>query len=274
MSSTFGVAMSQRSHNRSREQRAKAGDPRQIEYRAADADVQDEAGVVAGYLSTFWVVDSYGTAFAPGCFDKTLRERGEKLFLLYQHNPDWAIGKLSNLTVDEIGLKHESQVVDDGAEGSVALKRLRAGVPFGHSHGFRTIYERPAKPDDDPLIFTANSPEWAKRFPEEVWVVEESKEYEGSIVTFPANDLAVITDVRSDLEMQTLAQTLEALRDGRLNAAQRALIADIAAAWQAAPELHPQPPRTDDQARDDRTAALAVLAASCGLTVEQFLNAA
>jgi len=256
-----------------REERTKAGDSRQIEYRAAEANLKDAEGVVAGYLSTFWVVDSYGTAFAPGAFDKTLRERGEKLFLLYQHNPDWAIGRLTNVSTDEIGLKHESQVVDDGAEGTVALKRLKAGVPFGHSHGFRTIYERLAK-DEDPLVFTANSPEWAKRWPEDVWVIEEAKEYEGSIVTFPANDLAIITSVRADLGAQTLAQTLEDLRAGRLDPAQRSLIADLAAAWQAAPESREGPPRTDDEARTDRAAALGLMLANVGLTLDDLLTTA
>lgn len=262
-----------RQRSRSREQRAKAGDPRQIEYRAADPDVQADEGIVSGYLSANWVVDSYGTAFTPSAWTKTINERGDKFFLLYQHSPSDAIGKLANVATDDIGLKHSSQIVDDDDKGTVVLKRLRAGVPFGHSVGFRTLYERPAK-DDDPLIFTDNSPEWAKRFPEEVWVIEEAKLYEGSIVTFPANDLAIITDVRADLEAQTLTQTLEALRDGRLTPAQRALIAEIAAAWQAAPELHAQPPRTDDEARADRERTLAFMAAQCGLTVEQILTAA
>lgn len=262
-----------RGQGKSREQRAKAGDPRQIEYRAADADLKDQEGVVAGYLSTWWVVDSYGTAFAPNAFDKTIRERGDKFFLLYQHNPSAAIGKLTNVATDAIGLKHESKVVDDGAEGTVALKRLKAGVPFGHSHGFRTIYERPAK-EDDPLVFTENSPKWAEKYRDEVWVIEEVKLYEGSIVTFPANDLAIITDVRADLEAQTLAQTLEDLRRGRLTDAQRTLVAELAAAWQAAPELHQQPPRTGAIARTDREAALRILARQCGMEWEQFVNVA
>jgi len=257
-----------------REQRTKAGDARQIEYRAAEADLKDAEGVVAGYLSTFWVVDSYGTAFAPNAFDKTVRERGDKLFLLYQHDPGAAIGRLSNVEIDSIGLRHESQIVDDGAEGTVALKRLRAGVPFGHSHGFRTIYERPAKPDEDPLIFTENSPEWARRNPDMVWVIEEAKEYEGSIVTFPANDLAVITSVRTDLELQTLAQTLDALKAGQLSPAHRSIIAELAAAWQAAPELHSQPPRTGAGTRDDREAALNLMLADIGLTVDDVLSVA
>lgn len=241
-----------------RTHRTRAGDPRQIEYRAGEAEADAKDGVISGYLSTFWVVDSYGTAFAPGAFDKTLSERRDKLFLLYQHIPSAAIGKLDNLDVDDIGLKHSSQIVDDGAEGTVTLKRLRAGVPFAHSHGFRTIIERPATPSD-PLIFTENTPEWVRRDPTNAWVITESKEYEGSVVTFASNDLAVITSVRSDLETQTLAQTLDDLRNGRLDPAQRALVADLVTAWTAAPELHQQPPRTDEEARQDRELALRYL---------------
>lgn len=256
----------------SREQRTQ-GDPRGIEYRAADADLKSAEGVITGYLSTFWVVDSYGTAFAPTAFDKTLRERGHKLFLLYQHNPDWAIGKLTNLVVDEIGLRHESQIIDDGAEGTVALKRLKGGVPFAHSHGFRTIRERPATADD-PLIFTDNSPQWTRNDPTMVWIQEESKEYEGSVVTFPANDLAIITGVRNELSIQTLAQTLEDLRANRLTPAQRALVADLAAVWQAAPEGLTPPPRTGAQTREDRHAYLALKARDWGISLDELLAAA
>ena len=258
----------------SKEQRAKAGDPRKIEYRAAtEAPVVDEfEGEVSGYLTTWWVVDSFGTAFAPTAFDKTLSERRERLPLLYQHNPDFAIGRLTNIESDDIGLKHSSTVIDDGAEGTVLRKRLEGGVPFGHSHGFRTIQERSAT-DADPLIFSDNTPNWVRNNPNEVYVITEVKAYEGSIVTFPSNDLAIITGVRSNLELETLSTTLEALRAGTLTDAQRALLAEIAAAWEAAPELHPQPPRTLEQARADREFALNLELAHIGLSVEDILSA-
>lgn len=249
---------------------------KQIEFRAADADLKNEDGVVAGYLSTSWVVDSYGTAFTPDAWDRSVRERGDKLFLLYQHWPDWAIGKLTNVTTDDTGLAHESQIVDDGAEGTVALKRLRAGVPFGHSVGFRTLRERPAT-EDDPLIFTDSSPGWARENPDMVYVIEEAKLYEGSIVTFAANDTAVITSVRNDQVLAALSDTLEALRDGRLTPAHRALIADLAAAWErhaaaGADEATTAP--DDAEARDDRDFALEILLADCGLTLEDVTTAA
>lgn len=268
----------------SKEQRARAGDPRRIEYRdngdyigldsvRADPEVDSEAGTVSGYLSAFWVVDSYGTAFAPGAFDKTISERADKFHLLYQHNPDWSIGKLTNVETDSIGLRHSSTVIDDGAEGTTCLKRLRGGVPFGHSHGFRTIQERQATPDD-PLIFSENTPEWVRRDPSNAYVITEVKLYEGSIVTFSSNDLAVITDVRTDVGLQALSDALEALQQGRVSTAQRSLIAEIVRAWEAAPELHPQPPRTSEESRGDREAALEVLFAASGISLSDVLSMA
>jgi HK97 family phage prohead protease len=226
-------------------------DHRQIEYRAMDARADAETGTVAGYLSTFWFVDTYGTAVHPNAFDTTVKMRGDKLPLLYQHNPDWPIGKLANLAIDSTGLKHESVVIDDGAEGTVALRRLRAGVPFAHSFGFRTLRERPAT-DADPLVLPDDLPGYIKaNLPESVYVIEEVKLYEGSIVTFPANENAVIESVRAEVGAQALAQVLDDLRAGRLDAAGRALVAELVAAWpMAAPDAAKSAPRTSDpQAR-------------------------
>ena len=233
---------------RDRPERTKPGDTRQAEFRAMDARADAETGTVEGYLSTFWHVDSYGTAMSPSAFTKTVQERGDRLPLLYQHWPDYAIGKLANLEIDEKGLHHKSQIIDDGAEGTVTLKRLRGGVPFAHSFGFRTLRERPAT-DSDPLILGPDTPAWiTKNLPESVYVIEEVKLYEGSIVTFPANEHAIIEAVRADAGAQALAQTLEDLRAGRLDAAGRALIRELVAAWQAAPEGDSAPPRTDAKA--------------------------
>jgi hypothetical protein len=84
-----------------------------------------------------------------------------------------------------------------------------------------------------------------------VYVIEEVKLYEGSIVTFPANENAVIESVRADIGAQALAQVLDDLRAGRLDAAGRALVAELVAAWpMAAPDAAPSAPRTNDpQAR-------------------------
>lgn len=262
-----GVFVARSGFGMDRPVRTKPGDTRQIEYRGMEARADADAGTIEGYLSTFWHLDSYGTAMHPGAFTKTLQERGDRLPLLLQHNPDWAIGKLENLQIDTTGLHHKSRIIDDGAEGTVTLKRLRAGVPYAHSFGFRTIRERVAT-DADPLIITESTPEWVKNnLPGSAIVVEEVKKYEGSIVTFPANESAIIEAVRADVGAQALAQTLEDLRAGRLDAASRALITELVAAWQAAPEGNSAPPRTD--AKAPRRIDLDLVVARYGHYLEQ-----
>lgn len=249
--------------------RGAGGTTRQIEVRSFEGRADADQGIVSGYLSTFWHVDSYATVMHPSAFTKTLQERGDKLPLLYQHNPDWAIGKLANLVVDETGLHHESPVVDDGAEGTVTLKRLRGGVPFAHSFGFQRIRERPAT-DADPLILGQDVPEWVMRnLPQSVYVIEEVKLWEGSIVTFPANEHAVIEALRTGIRAQGLTQTLEDLRAGRLDAASRALVAELVAAWQsAAPDRGNPAPRTEEEARSDRAFIASFLAREMGIPLE------
>lgn len=249
-----------------------AGRDRLVEFRAMDARADAAAGTVSGYLSTFWAVDSYGTAVHPDAFTRTLAARGDKLPLLYQHVPEWPIGKLGNLATDGHGLRHESQIVDDGAEGTVTLKRLRAGVPFAHSFGFRTLRERPAT-DADPLLLPDDLPEWVRaNLPGSVYVIEEVKLYEGSVVTFPANENAVIESVRADLDAHALARALDDLRAGRIDPARRALVADLAAAHgSAAPDGGNPAPRTETATRDDRLAALSILAPAWGIDVEHLL---
>lgn len=255
--------------------RGAGGTSRQIEVRSFEGRADADQGIVSGYLSTWWHVDSYSTAVHPNAFTKTLQERGDKLPLLYQHNPDWAIGKLAGLEVDDTGLRHASKIVDDGAEGSVTLKRLRGDVPFAHSFGFQTIRERPAT-DADPLILGQDIPEWVMRnLPQSVWVIEEVKLWEGSVVTFPANEHAVIEALRTNIRAQGLTQTLEDLRTGQLDAASRALVAELAAAWQsAAPDRDIPAPRTEEEARADRAFIASFMAREMGLDLEHILCAA
>jgi HK97 family phage prohead protease len=113
---------------------------KQLEHRTTfdielRADKDDGAsGGFAGYAATFNRVDSYGTAFAPGAFEKTLKERGDKVPVLYNHDKNANVGVPELLEVDKTGLRVEARLFDDGAEGTVLLKRLRQGARFGMSH--------------------------------------------------------------------------------------------------------------------------------------------
>lgn len=204
-----------------------------IEYRsigpeALRADV--EAGGFSGHAATFRTVDSYGTAFAPGAFRKTLRERGATIPVLYQHNPDWQIGVPDGLREDERGLATDVRLFEDGGTtvgtGSVALAQLRQGARFGMSFGFNTIADRAAKTSDG--LDLSQTPDLQ---PADVRVITEVRLWEVSLVTFPANEQAQLTAVRAVEEAATLAGLIEAIRAGLLTDEQTALMGELLAAW-------------------------------------------
>lgn len=251
------------------EVRGARGTARQIEARGFDARVQSDSPGFDGYASTFWMVDSYGTAFEPGCFTKTLQERGARALVLWQHNPDWPIGHPTAMAEDDQGLNISASVNEEVTFGHDALALLRGGTPLGLSIGFRTLRERQATAAD-PLRFSINTPEWVKRDPTSAYVIQETALYEFSPVSFASNDEALPSVVRSGLEANTLSLLLDDLRHGVLDPARRALVAAIVAATKTAgPDPVGEPP-TVEMARHDRARALSVLAATCGLTLEQF----
>lgn len=212
--------------------------PNAIEYRSTfELRADAETGGFSGYASTFWRVDSYGTAMSPDAFTRTLADRGDRIPVLYQHNPAANIG-VPELRIDANGLFVDATLIDDGADGTVALKRLRAGARFGLSFGFRTLQSRAAS-DTDPLdlaqILDATS------LYEGLRVLTEVKLYEVSLVTFPANEAATISDVRSAAMNDALVAAIEAIRTNSLNDDQRGLIDAIVAARAASPDGLPAP---------------------------------
>lgn len=193
-----------------------------FDFRAAD----DNPAGFEGYASTFWAADSYWTAMAPGAFKKSIRERADKIPVLWNHNPDAPIGKHVTLKEDKHGLYVNVGIADDGAEGSTFLARMRFGVPFGMSFGFQTIKDRSAE-DDDPIDLTQLS--GAKK--SDIRVITEVKFWESSPVTFPANEAATITATRQQRDAELLTSLLASLRSGDLSDEQERQIAQLLAAW-------------------------------------------
>lgn len=209
-----------------------------------------------GHASTAWHVDSYGTAFAPGAWSKTLSERGSKVLVLWQHDPYQPIGKPTALAEDGTGLAVSAAISDGTSYGRDALALLRDGVPLGLSVGFRTIRERPATASD-PLIFDG-APDAIRGDHAAVSVIEEAKLYEFSLVSFPANDAATVTAIRGDAQIDALSQVLADVRAGRVAPPCRAVLGDLVAAWMDAPggEL-PEPRAAVAPRRIDAALALA-----------------
>jgi HK97 family phage prohead protease len=255
---------------RQTERRDRSGRSQQIEFRGFAIRADGEGGGFDGYASTNWHVDSYLTAFAPGAWAKTLSEQRDRVLVLWQHDPWLPIGRPTEMAEDGTGLKVSARVSEATQAGRDAMALLRDDVPLGLSVGFRTIRERKATEDDPLILDDLQMPEWMKQKGsnplEWIWVIEEARLYEFSVVSFPANLHAEIETVRSGLRAQELARTLDDLRAGRLDPTARALVADLAAAWQAAPDGQPPAPRTDVPAPRNRHAEFALLWAGIDLS--------
>lgn len=216
---------------------------KEIEKRTTlDVRLNEHVDGFSGYASTFWVADSYGTAMAPGSFKKSLRERGDRIPVLWNHDPALPVGKHLSIKEDRTGLAVDIGIADDGAEGSTLLKRLRFGVPLGMSFGFRNIKSR-AGTDDDPIDLS-QLPKGVKKSDIEVYT--ENAYWESSAVTFPANLSATINTIRSDEDIERvslLSQTLEDLRAGDLDEEDErwALLQELVAALNERGEPEPEP---------------------------------
>jgi HK97 family phage prohead protease len=232
---------------------------RDVQYRMAEFRASDDGAGLSGYASHFWSVDSYHTAVKPGAFRKTLKERGERIPILWQHNPDYPIGRPTTLKEDKTGLRFDAAISERTSKGAEAMALLRDDVPLGMSFGFQTVKSRAAT-DDDPLDFALYKAKAA-----DVEVIEEVKLWEVSLVTFPANEYAAINDVRAQAEADALASLTEHIRAGTLTDEHRALVTELVAAFtEAQPEPDPSTPLPDPSARRRTVELTLALAKSRG----------
>lgn len=162
-------------------------------------------GTFEGLLSPYGNVDNGLDIVEPGAYTKTLKERGSKVPLLWQHKADTPIGELGLEDRPE-GLWAKGKLLLDDPNAQRAYLYIKARIVKGLSIGFETVKDSIEKG---------------------IRHLKEIKLYEGSIVTFPMNEMALITSVKKDgeekgdfneelQEYQTLDayyQMMEALRN-------------------------------------------------------------
>lgn len=143
---------------------------------AKDSTTDSNIGIVKGYLAVFGNVDYYDDVIEPGAFKKTISENASWPFL-WMHDPHNPIGRIFLLREDAHGLWMEAEVYKDiqqGREGWILLMRKAiTGLSIGFD-AIKWIYDETAK----------------------VRRILEIKLWEGSEVTFPANDLATVVETR------------------------------------------------------------------------------
>lgn len=137
-----------------------------------------ESGSFTGLLSVYGNVDSYDDVVMPGAFTETLREKGNQRPLLWQHNADNPIGTLT-LEDRADGLYAKGQLLLTIPQGQIAYELLKAGGAIG---GMSIGYSVP----DGGASFSRDGKRQLNRI----------DLFEGSLVTFPANDEARIDSVK------------------------------------------------------------------------------
>lgn len=152
----------------------------------------DATGRFAGYASVFNVIDNQRDIMLPGAFSTTLgRQRGE-VKLLWQHQQSEPIGVIDTIFEDTRGLYIEGQLLMDVQRAKEAMSLLKAGAVKGLSIGYSPVRYR-IDPDTG------------------VRLLAEVELWEVSLVTFPANDAARVTVVKSMSDPASVIELCEAM---------------------------------------------------------------
>ena len=137
-------------------------------------DFDDKNNIVKGYGSFFDNKDSDQDIIRKGAYLKTIKENGERVKYLYQHDMMQPIGKMKELYEDEKGLVFVAEIPKTQL-GSDVIELMKAGVITENSVGIMPI---------------------VKEMKADYREIREVKLYEISAVTLAANDQAKILDVK------------------------------------------------------------------------------
>lgn len=153
----------------------------------------DEKGIISGYGAVFDNKDFADDVIEKGAFSKCLTEK-QTYPMLWQHNTDQPIGIWEECSEDEHGLLLKGRLlVDDVQQAKEAYALYKNGIINGLSIGFM-----------------CNSCTWEERDRDFIRHLTEIKLFEVSLVTFPCNEKAVVTDVKSngDLSIRSAERAL------------------------------------------------------------------
>jgi len=171
-----------------------------------------DEGRGTGFLSVYGNEDSYGDVVESGAFVKTCAERSVEnpLPFLWQHNSDEPIGVYTKLDpLHEHGLYTEFEYAMEVQRAREAFALAKMKACKGQSIGFTTLQDHVDRSTG-------------------LRHLKELRLWEGSQVTFPANELADISGVKSMLARLVKAGEIDP-KDSPLEdaAAMQALLAEI-----------------------------------------------
>jgi uncharacterized protein len=138
-----------------------------------------EEGVFEGLLSPYGNLDAGRDIVEPGAYTKTLKDHGNTVPLLWQHQSSTPIGKLE-LIDREDGLWAKGTLELGVEKAREAHTLLKAKIIKGLSIGYESIKDE---------------------IKDGIRILKEVRLWEGSVVTFPMNELAEVTSIKSALDV-------------------------------------------------------------------------
>lgn len=151
-------------------------------------DLDSENRKVVVYLAKFDNIDSDNDMFVKGAFTKSIQERGpdstsnRKIAFLRHHNWEMPIGKFLELKEDDNGLYAVGQL-GRSTLGEDAFKDYEDGIIREHSIGFQYMGDKTRWIEDSKMDAGG------------YFQLAEVKLFEGSAVTFGANEMTNVVDV-------------------------------------------------------------------------------
>ena len=139
------------------------------------SDVDENLGIVSGYGSIFGNLDSDNDIIEKGAYKRTLKNNGNRIKYIYNHQIDKPIGRMKELEEDEKGLRFVAEVPKT-TFGKEVLELMKYNIIDEISVGI-SVLDNDNKEDGTRLI-------------------KEVKLYEVSAVTLAANDQAKILEVK------------------------------------------------------------------------------
>lgn len=145
----------------------------------------EDAGTISGYFSTYdRIPDSYGDVIAPGAFTDTIKKRdesGHPFPLCWNHDLDQIIGKVDTIDDTENGPLMTASFFDTPL-AQEKREIVKSGVVYQFSFAYEVLDEGPVELENG---IKANE-------------LRKLDLFEVSVVPIPANQNAVMTDVKAD----------------------------------------------------------------------------
>ena len=154
-------------------------------YKSFDIKAADDAGTISGYFSTYdKKPDSYGDIVAPGAFTETIKAReasGHPFPLCWNHDLDQIIGKVNEIEDTDKGPLMTASFFDTPL-AQEKREIVKSGVVYQFSFAYDVLEAGPVELEDGTK---ANE-------------LRKLDLFEVSIVPIPANQNAVVTEIKAD----------------------------------------------------------------------------